>query len=868
MQHSFVTIILAGGKGTRMGSADRHKVCFEVCGKPVILRALSNYQLCGSTINIVVVGSRAENVMSTISRQFSGVIFAYQPEALGTGDAAMKAVEILERIKYSGEVFLNAGDKLIETNVICDLLNTHKKHNADITVSVIRKRENSSEGIIITNNKGEVIRIVEESERQRLIAINYLYTILTDRRRLSFDEINSLLKEKFSQKVSEVLFAELKRNGFEGIVDYEDFCRIFSEDELNGFLSIKGEKIPANEVPARFPLRNQSTYVFKAPVLYEVLPAIQKLRPGQEKYLTDIFTILSESRSKYRVVTYEVKNPEDLMSFNNPQELLQIEQVYRRKEGSVVIESSASRKYATSAEWLSAITNPSPTLKRQLTHIYGIDIPWETYKIILESFSKRFSADAPVIIVRAPGRINLMGRHVDHQGGMVNVMAINREVVFVASPRTDDTVILTNTRPDLFPEKRFRISELIANLDWEDWEKIVNGNRLQRMLQEARGDWTNYVAAAILRLEEQFRDRRLRGFNCIVGGNIPMGAGLSSSSALVVATAEIVAAINSLPISAKQLVSLCGEGEWYVGTRGGAADHAAIKLSRRGVVTQVKFFPFEIGVSAPFPQTHCLIICNSGIHAGKSAQAKNTFNEKVTTCHISKVLFKMMVPELADKIQHLRDINPENLGISFNQFIELLSRLPESISQKSVLSAFPAMNDDDREKLKKLFQTHDPPKAGYKVRNVILFEVSEIQRAKKCINLLKENKMSELGNLMKISHDGDRVALRSSCGKWTKKYHYNSLQTLKSLGNKDFSSFLQISGSYECSIPEIDRIVDIACGLHGVEGAQLAGAGLGGCAMVLAQKDFAADIVRTLRDNNIDADIFVPIGGACSLELI
>jgi galactokinase len=88
------------------------------------------------------------------------------------------------------------------------------------------------------------------------------------------------------------------------------------------------------------------------------------------------------------------------------------------------------------------------------------------------------------------------------------------------------------------------------------------------------------------------------------------------------------------------------------------------------------------------------------------------------------------------------------------------------------------------------------------------------------------------------------------------------------LGNKDFSSFLQISGSYECSIPEIDRIVDIACGLHGVEGAQLAGAGLGGCAMVLAQKDFAADIVWTLRDNNIDADIFVPIGGACSLELI
>lgn len=867
MSNSFATIILAGGKGTRMGSTDRHKVCFEVCGKSVILRALANYQLCGSAVNIVVVGSKAENVMSTVSTQFSGVIFAHQPEALGTGDAAMKAVEILERIKYDGDVFLTAGDKLIETNVICGILNTHKKFNADVTLAVMKRSEDSSEGIIITNNKGEVIQILEESEKQRLIAINFLNTVLKDKRCLSFDEVKSILKEKVSYKVADALVIELQKNGFDGIIYFEDFCGAFSADELNGLLNIKGERIPANEISVRFPYRNQSAYVFRSSVLYENLPAIEKLRTGHEKYLTDIFTILAESKKKYRIITYEVQNPEDLMSFNNPQELLQIEEVYRKKEGIVAFQSEPSFKYSTPTEWLSAIDISDSKLKDQFMRVYGNDIPWESYKTALELFSKRFSSNDPILIVRSPGRINLMGRHIDHQGGVVNVMAINREIIFIASPRSDDTVILTNTRPDLFPEKRFRISELISNLDWEDWEKVVDGKRLQRLLQDARGDWTNYIAAAILRLQEQFRDRRLRGFNCMVGGNIPMGAGLSSSSALVVATAEAVASINSLPVSAKQLVSLCGEGEWYVGTRGGAADHAAIKLAKRGFVTRVKFFPFEIDESAPFPKTHCLIICNSGIHAGKSAQARNTFNAKVTTCHLGRILFKMMVPELAPKIQHLRDINPDNLGISFNQFIELLLRLPESISQKSVISAFSAMNDEDREKLKKLFQTHEPPKTGYKVRNVMLYELSEIQRANMCIALLKESKMSELGNMMKISHNGDRVVCRNNNGKWTKKFQFNSKDTLKSVMDKDFSSFALISGSYECSIPEIDRIVDIACELQGVEGAQLAGAGLGGCAMVLVKKDFATDVLNSLKNNGIDADIFLPISGACLLQL-
>ena len=76
----------------------------------------------------------------------------------------------------------------------------------------------------------------------------------------------------------------------------------------------------------------------------------------------------------------------------------------------------------------------------------------------------------------------------------------------------------------------------------------------------------------------------MRGADIIVAGDIPIAAGLSSSSALVVAAAEAIVAVNQLNIFPSQLIDLCGEGEWFVGTRGGTADHAAIKLGQRSRV--------------------------------------------------------------------------------------------------------------------------------------------------------------------------------------------------------------------------------------------------------------------------------------------
>lgn len=171
MATSFVTMIMAGGVGSRMGSKDKHKVCFEVLGVPVINRALETYNLCGASLNLIVVGTMAEKVMSTVNQRFPGTAFAFQEKQLGTGDATRKGAEILERMRFDGDVLVVAGDKLIEPNIIRGLLKEHQKSGADVTIATTKRESGSSAGLVLKNRRGAIQKIIETSEVHRLSAI-------------------------------------------------------------------------------------------------------------------------------------------------------------------------------------------------------------------------------------------------------------------------------------------------------------------------------------------------------------------------------------------------------------------------------------------------------------------------------------------------------------------------------------------------------------------------------------------------------------------------------------------------------------------------------------------------------------------------
>ena len=158
------------------------------------------------------------------------------------------------------------------------------------------------------------------------------------------------------------------------------------------------------------------------------------------------------------------------------------------------------------------------------------------------------------------------------------------------------------------------------------------------------------------------------------------------------------------------------------------------------------------------------------------------------------------------------------------------------------------MAEAERDRLERMFLSHEAPADGYAVRGVVLFGLSEMARAQRCLGLLKRNDARGLGRLMNSSHDGDRVSRETSRNTWRRVSAGSADGPLAEWSRKPGrgADIAELSGDYGCSLPELDRIVDLARRQPGVEGAQLAGAGLGGCIMVLVQKPHTEGLLKTL----------------------
>lgn len=514
--------------------------------------------------------------------------------------------------------------------------------------------------------------------------------------------------------------------------------------------------------------------------------------------------------------------------------------------------------FCTVAAWLKKLNSKNLRLNMWLRRIYGEYEDLHKEKIdsfikVLNCYGNEFGFNEKVCIVRAPGRINLMGRHVDHRGGCNNLIALDRETMAVVGLRKDNHIIAVNAEPEKFGKVEFRITELLDRHNGT-WIDFVNSDIVRDMLRKTAGNWGNYLRAAVLRLQHKFPDKQIFGLNIAVYGNVPPAAGLSSSSTLVVSTLEAACRLNNISLSSREFVDLCGEGEWFVGSRGGSGDHAAIYLGRRAKIVHVSYFPFEILKTVNFPKGYHLIVANSQIKAAKSHAAKDTFNEKVTSYNLGLALLKQKHPQLNDKVERLRDIDPDKLGISTQQIYKMLLDIPEFMTRddfKSVLSK------EHKDFIETNFATHCPPKR-YNVRGVLLYGIAEIMRSKLCADYFDAGKIEEFGTLMNISHDGDRVCKRSNNGSYISfesdcsDAFINRLINDIDSGDKQKIAAAQLqmqSGGYACSIEPIDRMVDIALSVPGVVGAQIAGAGLGGCVMIFAQSQSVVPLTHALLKN-------------------
>ncbi|MFO7958681.1 MAG: galactokinase [Candidatus Brocadiia bacterium] len=399
------------------------------------------------------------------------------------------------------------------------------------------------------------------------------------------------------------------------------------------------------------------------------------------------------------------------------------------------------------------------------------------------AFEAGFDGRQASFYVSAPGRINLIGEHTDYNGFPVLPMAIGRAIRLAVRPRDDRRIVLRNAEPDPYPERTFFLGS--------DVEPYGAGN------------WGDYVKAAVqsltrLALEQGSGPDDLRGMDCLVQGDIPPAAGLSSSTALVVASGLAFGAVNNLGLSRHQMAERMADAEHYVGTRGGGMDQAACLLGRPDCALKIDFFPLRVR-PVPFPPDYRVVAAHSTVSARKTAEHRRAYNRRVLECQLGvRVLKRHFGRESAE---HLADFDAP--------VRELLAVLREALNGDECLAPGQALRWTDEE-MKDQLDDLDDPAEELKVLPRCRHVLTEAERTATAAACLEQGAVVEFGRLMDESH--------VSCAE-----------------------------DYEISCPELDELTALMREA-GALGARLTGAGFGGFAVALVHCARAEEVRQAVRD--------------------
>jgi galactokinase len=202
--------------------------------------------------------------------------------------------------------------------------------------------------------------------------------------------------------------------------------------------------------------------------------------------------------------------------------------------------------------------------------------------------------------VWAPGRVNLIGEHIDYLGFPVLPMALRQRVEVTFEAR-NDRLIRASSQP--YGAREF---------EWREGLEPV-----------AAGDWENYLRAAAMAVTGTWGVGC--GIDATVTSSLSAAAGLSSSSALLVAFALALLRANGWSAGFEELMEILPEGEQFVGTRGGGMDHAAVLASRSGHASLVSFRPVAVR-HVPIPGDWAFLVADSSVRAEKSGAARERYN--------------------------------------------------------------------------------------------------------------------------------------------------------------------------------------------------------------------------------------------------
>jgi galactokinase len=201
-------------------------------------------------------------------------------------------------------------------------------------------------------------------------------------------------------------------------------------------------------------------------------------------------------------------------------------------------------------------------------------------------------------VVTVPGRVNLIGEHIDYHGFPVLPIAIGRAIRLSFRVRTDRTIRAVSAP---YGTREFEASPDLS--------------------PAPPGDWENYIRAAVRVVRPEV------GIDAEVESDLPAAAGLSSSTALLVAFTLALLRANRRSMSLEELMDVLPDAEQFVGTRGGGMDHAAVLASRAGCASLVSFRPMGVR-HIPIPRGWSFLVAHSLVSAEKAGGARAAYNAR------------------------------------------------------------------------------------------------------------------------------------------------------------------------------------------------------------------------------------------------
>ncbi|MCC6188802.1 MAG: galactokinase [Anaerolineales bacterium] len=272
------------------------------------------------------------------------------------------------------------------------------------------------------------------------------------------------------------------------------------------------------------------------------------------------------------------------------------------------------------------------------------------------AFRAAFQAP-PEFIVRAPGRVNLLGEHVDYNDGWVLPAAIDRAAYLAARAAPEPVVSLA--APDLEASAAFRLSEL----DAED-DPAAGANPRLDAIGRPLARWAWYPAGVAWALRRH--GLRVVGLEAALTSTVPRGAGLSSSAAVEVAFAAAWQRLGGWELPPLELARLCQRAEnRYVGVASGLMDQFASICGRAGhaLLLDCRTLDWQ---PVPLPAGVSIVVADSGV---RREIARSEYNTRRAQCQVALAGLRQAMGNPG--LRALRDVSVED----FNRYAPALDPL-------------------------------------------------------------------------------------------------------------------------------------------------------------------------------------------------